>query len=119
MDETRHIIVYGRTVILGTIEASLKRFPQLQVSVLCAPFPGIDELRAMAPDVILFDVEAPRPEAAFSLLETCPGLLMIGMDAACEDMLVLSSHPAQAFSADDLLNVICQRDSQREEAKGE
>ena len=108
---TRRVLLYGKSVILGTLEASLKRYPQMEVYVLSAPFPTVEELKAMAPDVILFDVSAPRPEAAFALLETFPGLLLVGLDASRDEMLVLSSRPAQALAVQDLVNMIRKRDS--------
>ena len=37
------------------------------------------ELEACTPDVSLFDPQADRPEAAFSLLDTHPGLPLIGI----------------------------------------
>ncbi len=119
MEEQRHVIVYGRTVILGTVEASLRRFPQVKISVLSAPFPTVAELDAMTPDAILFDVAAPRPESALALLEMRPGLQLIGVDPSSKGTLVLSNRPAQALSADDLVNVICQRDFQQQDPKGE
>ncbi len=119
MVRTRHVIVYGRTVILGTVEASLRRFPQMKISVLCAPFPTVEELEVMAPDAILFDMEAPQPESALALLERCPGLLLIGVNASSNGALVLSSRPATVLSADDLVHVICRDDPKPDDAKGE
>ena len=107
----RRVLLYGKSVILGTLEASLKRYPYMETRVLSAPFPTVEELKALAPDVILFDVSAPCPEAAFALLETFPGLLVIGVDACRDEMLVLSSRPAQALAVQDLINIICQWDS--------
>jgi hypothetical protein len=111
VEKPRRVLLYGKSVILGTLEVSLKRYPQMKICVLSAPFPTIEELKALAPDVILFDVAAPRPEAAFALLETYPGLLLIGVDSSRDEMLVLSSHPAQALAVQDLVNIIRQRDS--------
>lgn len=108
----QRVLLYGRSVILGTLEASLKRYPHIEVCVLSTPFPTVEELKAMAPDVVIFDTGAPRPEAAFALLETYPGLLLIGMDVDRDEMLVLSSHPAQALCITDLVEVIHQKDSE-------
>jgi hypothetical protein len=105
-EKPRRVLLYGKSVILGTLEASLKRHPQMEICVLSAPFPMVEELKAMAPDVILFDVAAPRPEAAFALLETFPGLLLIGVDASRDEMLVLTSHPVQALAVRDLVHLI-------------
>lgn len=109
MEKPRRVLLYGRSVILGTLEASLKRYPHMEVCALSPPFPTVEELKAMAPDVVIFDTGAPRPEAAFTLLETYPGLLLIGVDADRDEMLVLSSHPAQALCITDLVNVIARR----------
>jgi hypothetical protein len=106
MEKPRRVLLYGKSVILGTLEASLKRYPQMEVCTLSPPFPTCKELKAMAPDVVIFDIGSPRPEAAFTLLETYPGLLLIGVDADRDEMLVLSSHPAQALCITDLVEVI-------------
>ncbi len=100
------VLLFGRSVILGTLAASLRRYPQMDLHVLLAPFPTVDELKAMMPDVILFDVASPRPDAAFALLETYPGLLLIGVDASRDEMLVLSSRPVQALAVHDLVRLI-------------
>lgn len=106
LERPRRVLLYGKSVILGTLEASLKRHPQMEIRVLSAPFPTVEELQALAPDVILFDVAAPRPEAAFALLETYPGLLMIGIDPSSDEMLLLTSHPVQALAIHDLVHLI-------------
>ncbi len=106
MDEPRHVLLYGKSVILGAVAGCLARFAQVRVTVVAPPFPTLDELSEMAPDVIVFDVAAPRPQAPFDLLERRPGLLMIGVDACAPDMLVLTSHPARVLSAVDLVELI-------------
>jgi hypothetical protein len=40
-----------------------------------------------------------------------PGLLLIGVDPSSDEMLVLSSHPAQALSVVDLVKAIYQRET--------
>jgi hypothetical protein len=40
-----------------------------------------------------------------------PGLLLIGVDSSSNEMLALSSHPAQALSVTDLIKVIHQKES--------
>ena len=54
VEKPRRVLLYGKSVILGTLAASLKRYPQMEICVLSAPFPTVEELKAMAPDVILF-----------------------------------------------------------------
>jgi hypothetical protein len=79
VEVTRRICLYGNSVILGTLGVSLRRYPELEVTSLWPDPIKVSELQALNPDVIIFDLDAPRPEAAFSLLESCPGLLLIGV----------------------------------------
>ena len=63
MEKRQRVILYGRTVILGTVGSSLQKRPQFEVISLMAPYPGMQELGAMKPDVILFDTDTPRAAA--------------------------------------------------------
>jgi hypothetical protein len=98
--------MYGRSVILGTLEASLERYPDLEVLSLSPPFPSGQELCLLAPDVILFDMETPRPEAAFALLGTRPHLQLIGIDPSTNQVLVWSGRQFCELSTQDLVRVM-------------
>lgn len=98
--------MFGRSVILGTVGASLQTYPDLEVLSLSAPFPSAEELSALAPDVVLFDVETGRPEAAFSLLGTCPSLLLIGIDPSTNQALLWSGRYLRELSTQDLVRMI-------------
>jgi hypothetical protein len=102
----RRVVLYGRSVILGTLRASFERYPDLEVVSLSPPFPSSQELSALEPDVILFDVETARPEAAFSLLGARPDLLLIGIDPSANQALLWSGRPLQELSTQDLVQVI-------------
>ena len=103
---SRRVVLCGRSVILGTVSASLQSYPDLEVVSLLPPFPSAEELRALAPDVILFDVETGRPEAGFSLLGTCPSLLLIGIDPSTNQALLWSGRYLRELSTQDLVRVI-------------
>jgi hypothetical protein len=105
--ETRQrIILYGRSVILGTIAASLRKQQQFELIPLSPPCPSVQELGEMQPDVILFDLETARPEAAFSLLADCPGLQLIGIDPDRNQVLIWSEQHLHELSVQDLVDVI-------------
>jgi hypothetical protein len=110
MEQRQRIVLYGQSVVLGAVQASLRRYGQLEVISL-APSATAQELAAAAPDVILFDAGAGCAGPAFSLLHDRPELLLVGMDPSSEEMLVLSSYPAQVLSVADLVNVIRQKGS--------
>ena len=102
----RRVVLYGRSVILGAIEASLQRYARLELVCLAPPLPTTRELGALAPDVIIFDLEAARPEAAISWLETRPSLLLIGIDAGSDRMLLWAGQQARALAMQDVLQAI-------------
>jgi hypothetical protein len=104
--EKRRVVLYGKSVILGTLRASFQRYPDLEVLSLSPPLPSAQELAALAPDVILFDMETGRPEAAFSLLGTCPGLLLIGVDPSTNQALLWSGRQLRELSTQDLVQLM-------------
>ena len=79
MEDHRRILLYGDTLILDSLGAVLRNWSEFEVISLSPPLPGLAEVEALEPDVVLFDIETTRPEAVFSLLETRPGLLLLGI----------------------------------------
>ncbi len=79
MEDHRRILLYGDTLILGSLGAVLRNWSEFEVIPLSPPLPGRTEVEALEPDVVLFDIETTRPETVFSLLETRPGLLLLGI----------------------------------------
>ena len=79
MKTTRRILLYGNSVILGTIGASLRGCSGFEVTTLKTPLPDAQVLDDAKPDILLFDLEAPHTEAVFSLLKTNPTLHLIGV----------------------------------------
>lgn len=104
--EKRLVVLYGNSIILGTLGASLRHYPHLEVIPLIEPFPTGLELEAMDPDVIIFDLEATHPEGLFSLLESRPGLSLIGVDPDSHQVLIWSGRHLQELSTQDLVEVI-------------
>jgi hypothetical protein len=47
-----------------------------------------------------------QPSFVIPMLREQPGLLMIGVDASSDEMLVLTSHPVQALAVCDLVHLI-------------
>lgn len=102
----KRLLVYGRSVILGTVGASLQRSDRVEVITLAPPLPPLADLLFMAPDVIVFDVEATHPAAAFPLLESCPRLLLIGVNPTTDQVMLWSGSPMRAVTTQKLIDVI-------------
>ncbi len=106
MEPKRKIIFYGNSVILGTLGANLRDCPQFQVTILLPPLPGRQRLGELKPDVIFFDLEAEHPEAAFSLLEGCPGLLLVGVSPDSNLVKMWSGRQLRELSTQGLLEMV-------------
>jgi hypothetical protein len=106
MKKRQRIILFGRTIILGTVGASLQKQPGFEVIRLSAPYPGVQELAAMKPNVILFDRGNTHPVAAFSLLATIPELQLISIDPSTNQLVVWSGQRLRELSLRDLIDVI-------------
>ena len=106
MEKRRRVLLFGNSVILGTVGASLRNFTNLEVTSLTATLPKETELKALATDVVFFDLEATRPDMLFSLLENCPGLLLVGLSPDSNLVKMWTGRQLRELSTQDLLKVI-------------
>ncbi|MFO7772447.1 MAG: hypothetical protein R6V59_00630 [Dehalococcoidia bacterium] len=101
----RRIVLYGNSVIIGAFDCSLRQSSRYEVLSL-PPSHDEDEMEALAPDVVLFDLEASRPEAAFRMMERHPGLVLIGVGPDINLVKIWSGRQLRELSTSDLLQVI-------------
>ena len=106
MTTRKRIVLWGNSVVVGGVGASLERAQHYEVIHLPLPVPGASELAALAPDVVVFDVDSGHAEAAFSLLETHPGLLVLGVSPDGDVVRVWSRRQYRARSSRDLAALI-------------
>jgi hypothetical protein len=111
MEKHRRVAVYGNSLTMAGIVASLKADATLEVLCVNLDSPNarqsLDENDIAA---IVFDQSDLPLRLDVSLLRNRPGLLLIGVDTSHDEMLILSSHPAQALSMADLVSVIHQEE---------
>jgi hypothetical protein len=113
VEKRRRVVVYGNSLNMAGIVASLKADTTLDV--LCVNLDSLDARQNLDENdlaAIVFDLSDPSLRLdVISLLRDRPGLLLIGVDFSRDQMLVLSSQPAQALSVADLVSVIHHKDS--------
>ena len=100
------IVLVGHSVLLDTVAAGLRRFPDIEIIPLPAPPLGMEPLAALRPDVILFDVGADFPQCAFDLLQRRPGLRLIGLDADRNRAVVWSGQQLNELSLGELAAIL-------------
>ncbi len=107
MTHTRTVILYGNSLAVSSIGASLRERVGLRVlPVDAALTDAARQLCELHPDIILFDLATARPDFAIALWKAQPGLLLIGVDLLIGKALVFSSQPSRALTTDDLLQLI-------------
>ncbi len=103
----RKVALYGNSLVVSSIGASLQGHGGLEVSSVDAALPdAASRLGALHPDVIIFDLAVAQFEFAIALWRAQPRLLLIGVDLTTGQALVLSGQPSRLLTMDDLLQVI-------------
>ena len=106
MEDRRRILLYGDTLILDSVGAVLRTQAGFEVISLSPPLPGLTQVEALGPDAVLFDLETTRPETVFFLLETQPGLLLLGISPDGNVMRLWSGRELREVSGKELKEII-------------
>jgi hypothetical protein len=103
---TRKILLYGNSVILGSIGATLQLSSGFDVTTLTTPLPDEKALDMVNPDIVMFDLDTSKTEPVFDLLKTNPALLLIGISPGVNTVRVWNSQQLQEISMQDLLELL-------------
>lgn len=107
MLQARRAVLYGNTIFLAGLAVQYANRPGLEIMTIDADQPHAEQqLDASAPNVIVFDLTAAQPDRAIHLLKKNPGLVLVGVDATSDQVLVLSGHTSPVLTTDDLLRMI-------------
>lgn len=104
------VIIYGSSLNTAGIAASLKSEAGLEV-LCCSPRSptAVQSLNDSAPTAIVFELSEAPIDLGFTLLNELPRLLLIGVDAYSDKILLLSGNLIEARSAADLVKIIRQQ----------
>lgn len=107
MEKRTQVVVYGSSLNMATVKASLNVDPGLEVICIDPRSPTARQyLRELNPAAIAFDLNDPPQTMEAILLRDRPEALLIGVDPTNDEILILSRRPQQAGSASDLIGVI-------------
>ena len=110
MEIRPRVVVYGSSLHMAVVAASLKADQSLEV-VCVDPHSPADRqsLRELSPAAIAFDLSDPSTSVDVSLLREKPGVLLVGIDSTSDEILLLSGCSRRVPSVSDLANVIQQK----------
>ena len=113
----KKVALYGNSLVVSSIGASLNKISDLQIFLLdpAAPDPK-DQLLDLQPDIILFDLASTEPSWLITLWKEQPQLLLIGVDQDKGSAMMFSSQPARLMTTEDLLQVIASHAGDESEA---
>jgi len=110
MEKRLKVVLYGDTLVLAGLRASLSSCATLDLSDVDGLAATPQELLALRPNVVIFDIGAAQPAFQYQLAELMPDLLLIGIDPAVNRVQVWSGRQMSGLSTGDLVRVISQSD---------
>jgi hypothetical protein len=103
----KRVVLYGKSLVMSTVGASLQGSPDIQVLPVDPSMPDVqNHLRTLQPDVVIMDQAAIQPDFFVALCKVQPELLLIGLELDTGKALVLSSQPAHILTTTDLLQLL-------------
>ena len=108
MTTVHRVAIYGNSLSVASIGASLQDRPGLELLALDESLPdAIRRLEPLMPDIVLFDLSiAHAVEDAVSLLAAHPNLVLVGFDLTNHRALLLSGKQSTVLTTDDLMKII-------------
>jgi chemotaxis response regulator CheB len=107
MDERRIVVLFGDSLLMDTVEASLGEDPELTVVRIHNNVGDVIGLLAsLRPDVIIFDLDTAQTEFLLPQLREHPGVPLLGLDINSSTVVALSSKRYTTPTAHDLAQVI-------------
>ncbi len=111
MKNRRRVAVHGNSITMAGIVASLNG--HITLEGICIDLDSPDARQILDENdiaAIVFDLSDPPLLLDVTVLRDRPDLLLIGVDPYRDQMLVISSHPAQVRGMADLVDVIHQKE---------
>ena len=106
MEKPLKVLIYGDTLVLGCLRASLEGQAELEVSGLDGLTASEQELSALQPDAVIFDLGAAQPAFQCALAEQLPGLLLVGIDPNSNRVQTWTGRQLRELSTQDLMRTI-------------
>ncbi len=102
----RSILLFGRSLLLSLVTASLKQVPDLDVThvVTWAEVQRLTMERI--PDVLIFELDNSYESHILPLLLKAPHLRLIGLDSEHDQGLLLSGQRSQTLTMDQIREII-------------
>jgi AmiR/NasT family two-component response regulator len=110
MDEKQLVVLYGDTLLIDGVEASLTERNGLDVVRVDKTIANVAQhLKTIAPDLVIFDIDTPVIELSkliVPLLHKQPAVPFICLDAQHSEVVTLACEQHPSHSTNDLVDII-------------
>ena len=103
MEKRRKVLLYGDTLLLAALHASLVSYSALDV--IAVPASEKDVL-SLKPDVVIFDAGAIQPKTVHEMTEKVSDLVMVGIDSSRNRGSIWSRQHLHELSTCNLVELI-------------
>lgn len=103
------VVLYGDTLVLAGLQASLAAYAGLELLCLADPVVDAQELSKLQPNVVIVDAAATPAPPLRLLTDLAADFLLVSVDAATNRVQVWSGQQLTAASTHDLVALIGQR----------
>lgn len=108
-EQKRIIALYGNSLVMGGIGASLSNQPNLSLHQVQGDGPELARhLAALHPDVLIFDLTTGHPDDIWAWFQGQPHCLLLGIDINRQEVHQWRGQHTRALTMRDLVTVIQQ-----------
>ena len=105
IEKVCRVIVFGNTLVLAGVRTSIGLDPSCE-TIACEHTARLQELAALRPDALIFELDAIPGEFVYCLSRELPGLLLIGIDPETNRAIFWAGQEAEEVTAQDLTSAI-------------
>lgn len=93
MGDRMPVIVMGDSLLMDSLGSNLREGLKMDVIRVNAASADLEErLRVIQPDLIVFELDVPRPCSILALLKEQPGTLFLGIDPTFSQVIAFNSN---------------------------
>jgi hypothetical protein len=105
--DQQRVILFGDSVFMASVQASLQRQPGLEVVCIYASLPDLEQqVRELTPVVVIVESCIPLAQEMLAFLQAHPDLPFIGLDPHSRVAILLSSKQQPIQTVGDLAQLI-------------
>lgn len=107
MRKQRVVALYGDSLLIDTVEASLQDNHELGIVRIPAAADNVlERIKALCPDLIIVDTQDPDTQFILPFFRDEAGVPLLCLDASCNKVVALSCQHYTAKSGSDLAHLI-------------